>query len=396
MRGNRSVACYGPANESPAQLATRTPTIGPRPDSVKCRHVARRSASVASRAGPTPPTHVRHNPRVPRHDRFPHARRQRRIIARPLLLGAAAGLAVLLVIPVAAGVTGSRSATPVGQAVSGQEPTPAGSPATLEIAVAAAATTAPSADPIATPAIPTAPPPPIAAALPATGSTPHGVPPERAWVEWTGTRAPAIDTLDGYRWPLAHPRLTLPFGPTSWGSRLVNGEPFHDGVDLATFCNDRILAAHSGTVLAAGRHYDDAMGWTGDLEPYYNRLDRQHLWPQLPIVIVIDDGNGYRSMYAHMWRITVKKGDVVKAGQLLGNEGMTGRASGCHLHYGLFSPWEMATFRIKPDVVKRMKLPKEQIARVDPLKVLPPRAGINAPKKPKADASASPKPAAVP
>ena len=35
-------------------------------------------------------------------------------------------------------------------------------------------------------------------------------------------------------------------------------------------------------------------------------------------------------------------------------------------------------FRIRPDVVKRMKLPKAQIARVDPLLVLPPRRGINA------------------
>jgi murein DD-endopeptidase MepM/ murein hydrolase activator NlpD len=215
-------------------------------------------------------------------------------------------------------------------------------------------------------------------------------------VEWTGTRAPALDTLHGYRWPIAHPRLTLPFGPTPWGSRFVNGEPFHDGVDLATFCNDRVMAAHSGTVLAAGRHYDEVMGWVGDLQPYYDRLDRKRLWPQLPIVIVIDDGNGYRSIYAHMWKITVKKGDTVKAGQVIGYEGMTGRASGCHLHYGLFSPLETGTFRIRPDVVKRMKLPEAQIARVDPLLVLPPRAGINAPAKPKpkptASASASAKP----
>jgi murein DD-endopeptidase MepM/ murein hydrolase activator NlpD len=114
-------------------------------------------------------------------------------------------------------------------------------------------------------------------------------------------------------------------------------------------------------------------------------------------VVVIDDGNGYRSMYAHMWKLTVKVGDKVRAGQLIGYEGMTGRATGCHLHYGLFSPWEMGTFRIKPDVARRMKLPSREIARVDPLLVLPPRAGINAPKKPKTDqAASSPLPAAEP
>jgi murein DD-endopeptidase MepM/ murein hydrolase activator NlpD len=89
--------------------------------------------------------------------------------------------------------------------------------------------------------------------------------------------------------------------------------------------------------------------------------------------VVIDDGNGYRSIYAHFSKVVVKKGQEVQAGEFLGYEGMTGRASGCHLHYGLFSPLETATFGIDPDVVKRMKLPDQQIARVDPLIVLPER-----------------------
>jgi murein DD-endopeptidase MepM/ murein hydrolase activator NlpD len=189
---------------------------------------------------------------------------------------------------------------------------------------------------------------------------------------------------------VAKVRLTLPFGPTVWGSRLVNGERFHDGIDLATFCGDRITAAHGGRVIAAGRRYDDAMGWVGDLGPYYERLDKKRLWMTLPIVVVIDDGNGYRSMYAHFGRIVVKRGQHVKAGQLIGYEGATGRASGCHVHYGLYSPLETATFAIRPDVVKRMKLPRREIARVDPLLVLPPKAGVNAPKVPKATASPTP------
>lgn len=199
--------------------------------------------------------------------------------------------------------------------------------------------------------------------------------------------APPPDSLTGYVSPLPRGRLTLPFGPTPWGSRIVGGQPFHDGVDLATFCGDRVVAAHAGTVLAAGRKYDQHMGWVGDLKPYLDRLDAKSLWSTLPIVVVIDDGNGYRSIYAHFREAVVKRGDVVKAGQLIGYEGQTGRASGCHVHYGLFSPLETATFEIDPDVVKRMKVPKLEIARVDPVLVLP----MHAPKpKPTPSPSVAP------
>ena len=50
--------------------------------------------------------------------------------------------------------------------------------------------------------------------------------------------------LTGYQWPLPRGRLTLDFGPSRWGSRVVDGELFHDGIDLSTFCGDRIVAAH--------------------------------------------------------------------------------------------------------------------------------------------------------
>jgi len=180
--------------------------------------------------------------------------------------------------------------------------------------------------------------------------------------------------LSGYQWPLPHGRITLPFGPTKWGSRVVDGERFHDGLDLATFCGDRIVAAHDGVVMTAGRRYDTVMGWVGDLQPYLDRLESKGLWSTLPIVVVIDDGNGYRSMYAHLSKAIVKRGQTVAAGDLIGYEGKTGRASGCHLHYGLFSPLELARFGIDPGVVERMKLPAWEIARIDPLVVLPARA----------------------
>jgi murein DD-endopeptidase MepM/ murein hydrolase activator NlpD len=218
-------------------------------------------------------------------------------------------------------------------------------------------TASPAAAAVATPT-----PTPTATSRPTPTPTPTPVP----------TPLPP-EQLTGYEWPLPRGRLTLPFGPSPWGSRIVDGEKFHDGIDLATFCGDRIVAAHSGTVLAAGRRFDRHMGWVGDLEPYLQRLEKKQLWGTLPIVVVIEDGNGYRSVYAHFRKVVVEKGQRVDAGELLGYEGATGRASGCHLHFGIFSPLETATFEIDPTVVKRMKLPDRQIARIDPMLVLPER-----------------------
>lgn len=241
--------------------------------------------------------------------------------------------------------------------------------ATLDGRVAAAtdqaddrAATAIPAGPVASAAGPAIPPveiPARASAIPDPGAAlPRGAPP--------------IAGLTGYRWPIAKPRITLPFGETPWGEWLAGGTAHHDGIDLATFCGDKVRAAHDGTVLAAGRHFDDELGWVGDLSAYYARLDKKKLWTTLPIVVVIDDGNGYRSVYAHFGKIVVRKGESVKAGTLLGYEGRTGHATGCHLHYGIFSPFEPATVTLDPAVAKRMKLPAAEIARIDPRLVLPP------------------------
>jgi murein DD-endopeptidase MepM/ murein hydrolase activator NlpD len=236
--------------------------------------------------------------------------------------------------------------------------------------------------PVATPA------PPALVVIP--GSRPVAQRPEDApdaAAARLGLPAP-VGTLSGYQWPLPRGRITLPFGPTHWGSRVVDGALFHDGVDMATFCGDRIVAAHDGVVLAASRRFDKQIGWVGDLTRYFHRLDQKHLWITLPIVVITDDGNGYRSIYAHFEKVVVKVGQTIHAGQLLGYEGATGRASGCHLHFGLFSPQAPGRFAIDPDVAKRMKLPGYQVARVDPLLVLPPRPVA----KPKPVASPSPSP----
>ena len=179
--------------------------------------------------------------------------------------------------------------------------------------------------------------------------------------------------LTGYQWPLPHGRITQPFGPSWAGTLIIDGQLAHDGLDIATFCGDHVVAAHDGIVIAAGRKVDPWMGWIGSLAPSVKRRDTYHLWYTLPIIVVVDDGNGYRSIYAHFNKLAVKRGQHVKAGQFLGWEGATGFATGCHVHYGLFSPLETARFQLNPPVAARTKLPKWEIARVDPLLVLPPR-----------------------
>jgi murein DD-endopeptidase MepM/ murein hydrolase activator NlpD len=221
-----------------------------------------------------------------------------------------------------------------------------------------------------------------AGAGPASNPAPSGEPLPAATREQPGhgrqppPGPPDPKTLTGYVWPLPRGRITNPFGPDWYSDNTVNGVRFHDGLDIATFCGDRIVAAHDGTVLAAGRKVDPWMGWIGSLAPSVARRDQYKLWGELPIIIVIDDGNGYRSIYAHFSKIAVAVGQTVKAGQFIGWEGMTGFATGCHLHYGLFSPYATDRFELRPDVVKRTKLPAWEIARIDPLLVLPPRASV--------------------
>ena len=136
--------------------------------------------------------------------------------------------------------------------------------------------------------------------------------------------APPIASLTGYRWPIEKGRISLPFKDIPGGTRIRNGKLMHDGVDMASFCGAPVGAAHDGVVLAAGRHFDEQIGWVGSLTRYFAILNTRHMWIDLPNVVVIDDGNGYRSIYAHFRDVTVRVGQHVKAGQLIGHEGATG------------------------------------------------------------------------
>ena len=153
------------------------------------------------------------------------------------------------------------------------------------------------------------------------------------------------------------------------GFVLIDGQEVHDGLDLATFCGDKVRAAHDGTVLYAGRNFDPFFGYLGDPSPIYARLERLHRVNQQPIVVVIDDGNGYRSVYVHLQEAIAEPGTEVKAGEVIGLEGATGYASGCHLHYGLIrmdGEWQ----EVVPQLLQ-FGYPPFVRERINPLKVLP-------------------------
>lgn len=291
-------------------------------------------------------------PPQPVYDRGRRPRAGRGIVAAIVI-----GLGVALVTPLALSILGSASGPlqllggGVAGAVSGsQEPESNASTGPVATDIG------PSLEPSVAPA------PPSGAPGPPDAGNPPLV------VELT---APPIASLIGYRWPIPEGRISLPFKAIPGGEWWNRGKLFHDGVDMASFCGARVGAAHSGVVLAAGRHFDTQIGWIGNLKPYFHLLNIRHSWGNLPIVVVIDDGNGYRSIYAHFRDVSVKVGQHVKAGQEIGHEGATGHASGCHVHYGLFSPLETRTFGVRADILKRLKLPAHVIARVDPLAVMP-------------------------
>lgn len=86
---------------------------------------------------------------------------------------------------------------------------------------------------------------------------------------------------------------------------------YHKGIDIANKTAPSILAADSGKVVVAG--WVDGYG-------YGNR-------------IVIDHGNGYRTLYAHLSSIGVRVGQTVSRGNVIGRMGSTGRSTGTHLHF---------------------------------------------------------------
>lgn len=205
---------------------------------------------------------------------------------------------------------------------------------------------------------------------PEPGLTPSPTAPRPLGAKETLAASVDPEELTGYVWPARHAIITSRFAPREFaGFVIIDGKEIHDGLDVATHCGNKVRAAHDGTVLYAGRNFDPYIGYWGDPNPIYARLERLGRVKDQPIVVVIDDGNGYRSVYVHLAKALVEAGISVKAGDVIALEGDTGFATGCHLHYGLIrmdGPWQEVVPRLG-----RLGYPPFVRERVDPLKVLP-------------------------
>ena len=114
-----------------------------------------------------------------------------------------------------------------------------------------------------------------------------------------------------FRWPTTGRISTL------FGSQRIyaNGEAgsYHSGLDIARPTGTAVVAPADGVVILAADH---------PFTPEGNLL-------------MVDHGMGLNSAFFHLSRIDVKVGDHVRQGQPIGLVGMSGRATGPHLHWSL-------------------------------------------------------------
>ncbi len=128
------------------------------------------------------------------------------------------------------------------------------------------------------------------------------------------------DTLDD---------ITQGYGATEFAKNGYQGH-WHNGVDFAASIGTPVLAAEDGTVVA-----------TGNQDSYCPRGAYGKF-------IVIQHTDNLTTLYGHLSRQIVAKGDTIKRGQVIGYSGMTGYATGPHLHFSVFAS---PTFYMGPSKV---------------------------------------------
>lgn len=130
--------------------------------------------------------------------------------------------------------------------------------------------------------------------------------------------------LDDFRIPVENGKITGVFG----SNRILNGITVspHNGLDIAAPKGTDIFAMTTGIVALTGDYY-------------YNGM-----------FVLLDHGGGLSSIYIHMSKLSVEKGDYVLKGEKIGEVGSSGRSTGDHLHWG--ADWKDK--RIDPELLPNM------------------------------------------
>jgi murein DD-endopeptidase MepM/ murein hydrolase activator NlpD len=125
-----------------------------------------------------------------------------------------------------------------------------------------------------------------------------------------------------FQWPIEG-AITGPFGPRGKHAH-------HEGIDIDGSDGDRIRAAASGTVVFAGSNGE------------YGRT------------VIIDHGDGLRTLYGHASKLLVKEGEEVRPGDVIAAVGHSGNARGSHLHFEVRRdgrPVNPLPYLLPPDVL---------------------------------------------
>ncbi|MEC1179191.1 peptidoglycan DD-metalloendopeptidase family protein [Metasolibacillus meyeri] len=103
---------------------------------------------------------------------------------------------------------------------------------------------------------------------------------------------------------------------SNYGNRVLNGKSeFHRGVDIAMSRGTRLDANIGGKVIASG---------SANSQGYHSSYGN---------IVVVQDENGMKHIYAHLEQAIAKVGETISAGTQIGTIGSTGRSTGPHLHY---------------------------------------------------------------
>ncbi|MEM5947836.1 M23 family metallopeptidase [Spirochaetia bacterium 38H-sp] len=112
-----------------------------------------------------------------------------------------------------------------------------------------------------------------------------------------------------FRFPIENAKITSFFGHRL--DPFTGGNSFHHGIDVAAPVGTKVYPAQRGIVETTGK--DSVLG----------------------LYIIIEHQNGYKTLYAHLGEIFVRRNQEVKTDTVIGTVGMTGKTTGPHLHFGI-------------------------------------------------------------